>query len=66
MVEPSSDVATASATRKNKTNPGWKYCHPLVEGDTNTIVCNFCEKITKGGITRVKQYLIRKSGNIAA
>ncbi|KAH1225188.1 hypothetical protein GmHk_11G032151 [Glycine max] len=66
MAEPSSDAATASATRKNKTDSGWKYCHSLVEGDTNTIVCNFCEKITKERITRAKQHLIGKSGNIAA
>ena len=66
MAEPSSDVATASATRKNKTDPDWKYCHSLVEGDTNTIVCNFCGKITKGGITKAKQHLIGKSGNVAA
>ncbi|KAH1094864.1 hypothetical protein GYH30_040248 [Glycine max] len=66
MTEPSSDAATASATRKNKADPGWKYCHSLVEGDTNTIVSNFCGKITKGGITRAKQHLIGKSGNIAA
>ncbi|KAL5133726.1 hypothetical protein HKD37_03G007015 [Glycine soja] len=66
MAEPSSDAATASATRKNKADPGWKYYHSLVEGDTNTIVCNFCGKITKGGITRAKQHLIGKSGNVAA
>uniref|UniRef100_A0A0R0H3S6 BED-type domain-containing protein n=1 Tax=Glycine max TaxID=3847 RepID=A0A0R0H3S6_SOYBN len=66
MAEPSSAAATASATRKNKADPGWKYCHSLVEGDTNTIVCNFCGKITKGGITRAKQHLIGKSGNVAA
>ncbi|KAH1221743.1 hypothetical protein GmHk_12G035088 [Glycine max] len=66
MAEPSSDAITASATRKNKADPGWKYCHSLVEGDTNTIVCNFCGKITKGGITRAKQHLIGKSGNVAA
>ncbi|KAG5091249.1 hypothetical protein JHK82_050027 [Glycine max] len=66
MAEPSSDVVIASATRKNKADPGWKYCHSLVEGDTNTIVCNFCGKITKGGITQAKQHLIGKSGNVAA
>ena len=66
MAEPSSDAATASATRKNKADPGWKYCHSLVEGDTNTIVCNFCGKITKGGITRAKQHLVGKLGNVAS
>ncbi|KAL2998119.1 hypothetical protein AAZX31_09G079400 [Glycine max] len=48
MAKPSSNAAT----RKNRTNPSWKYCHPLVEGDTNTVVCNYCGKITKGGTTR--------------
>ncbi|KAL5191644.1 hypothetical protein HKD37_04G010891 [Glycine soja] len=66
MAKPSSDAAIVSATRKNKADPGWKYCHSLVEGDTNTIVCNFYGKITKGGITRAKQHLIGKSGNVAA
>ncbi|KAG4940916.1 hypothetical protein JHK87_044787 [Glycine soja] len=66
MAEPSSDAAIASATRKNKANSGWKYCHSPVEGDTNTIVYNFCGKITKGGITRAKQHLIGKSSNVAA
>ncbi|KAG5016850.1 hypothetical protein JHK82_022495 [Glycine max] len=62
MAEPSSNVAT----RKNRTDPGWKYCHPLVEGDTNTIVCNYCGKITQGRITRAKEHLIGKSSNVAS
>ncbi|KAH1087150.1 hypothetical protein GLYMA_07G163900v4 [Glycine max] len=66
MAEPSSNAATATATRKNRTDPGWRYCHPLVEGDTNTIVCNYCRKITKGGITRAKEHLIGKSDNVAS
>ena len=62
MVEPSCNTTT----RKNRTDPGWKYCHPLVEGDTNIIVCNYCGKITKGGITRAKEHLVWKSGNVAS
>ncbi|KAL5148359.1 hypothetical protein HKD37_13G035408 [Glycine soja] len=42
------------------------YYHPLVEGDTNTIVCNYCGKITKGGITRPKEHLIGKSSSVAS
>ncbi|KAL5183817.1 hypothetical protein HKD37_17G047631 [Glycine soja] len=37
-----------------------------MEGDTNIIVCNYYGKITKGGITRAKEYLIRESGNVAS
>ena len=37
-----------------------------MEGDTNTIVCSYCGKITKRGITRAKKHLIGKSGNVAS
>ncbi|WOL07426.1 hypothetical protein Cni_G16167 [Canna indica] len=50
----------------SRTDPGWKYCHSLDENDTNTIVCNFCGKITRGGITRAKQHLMGKKGNVSA
>uniref|UniRef100_A0A0R0I4P9 BED-type domain-containing protein n=1 Tax=Glycine max TaxID=3847 RepID=A0A0R0I4P9_SOYBN len=62
MTEPSSNAAT----RKNRTKPGWKYCHPLVKEDTNTIVCNYCGKITNGGIMRAKEHLVGKLGNVAS
>ncbi|KAG4946995.1 hypothetical protein JHK87_043002 [Glycine soja] len=62
MVEPSSNAAT----RKNKANPSWKYCNPPMERDTNTIVCNKCGKITKGGIMRAKEHLVGKSGNVSS
>ena len=29
-------------------------------------MCNFCGKVTKVGITRVKEHLIAKPGNVAA
>lgn len=50
----------------NRADPGWKYCHPLTENDTNPIVCNFCQKVIKGGITRAKEHLMGKKGNVAA
>ena len=29
-------------------------------------MCNFCGKVTKGGITRAKEHLMAKPGNVAA
>lgn len=46
----------------NRTDRGWKYCHSMEEGNTNTIVCNLCGKITKGWISRAKQHLMGKRG----
>ena len=37
-----------------------------MEGDANTIVCNYCGKIIKRGITRAKEHLVGKLGNVAS
>ncbi|RVW38640.1 hypothetical protein CK203_077543 [Vitis vinifera] len=37
---------------------GWKYGRLVNEKDLNTIICIFCEKVTKGGIYRHKQHLV--------
>ena len=45
----------AASGRKD---PGWKYACLLNEKDTNTLICIFCDKVTKGGIYRQKQHLV--------
>ena len=41
-----------------KKDPGWKYARLPNEQDLNTIICIFCDKVTKGGIYRHKQHLV--------
>ena len=60
----SNTTIARSNVHPNRTNIGWKYCHLIAENDTNNIVCNYCSKVMKGGITRVKQHLIGKRGNV--
>ena len=36
-------------------DPGWKYAHLVNEKDLNTIICIFCDKVTKGDIYRQTQ-----------
>ncbi|XLR37847.1 hypothetical protein HN51_024611 [Arachis hypogaea] len=55
-------VAAVHATR---IDPGWKYVTVVEEGNTNDTICNFCGKITRGGITREKEHLMIKPGNVA-
>ena len=31
-------------------DPGWIYARLLNEKDTSTLICIFCDKVTKGGI----------------
>ena len=45
----------AASGRKD---PGWKYARLLNEKDTNTLICIFCDKVTKGDIYRQKQHLV--------
>ena len=40
-------TATCGSERKD---PGWKYARLPNEQDLNTIICIFCDKVTKGGI----------------
>jgi len=35
------------------------------ETNLNTIVCNYCGKIMKGGVTRAKKHLMVKKDNVA-
>ena len=37
---------------------GWKYARLLNEKDTSTLICIFCDKVTKEGIYRQKQHLV--------
>ncbi|KAF0906234.1 hypothetical protein E2562_009239 [Oryza meyeriana var. granulata] len=39
------------------TNPGWKYCTLPDKAKKHELKCNFCEKLCKGGITRIKLHL---------
>ncbi|MFQ6630907.1 hypothetical protein Gotur_009733, partial [Gossypium turneri] len=38
---------------------GWRWGEP-VEGGRNNVKCKFCERVIKGGITRLKDHLRRK------
>ncbi|KAL2238042.1 UNVERIFIED_CONTAM: hypothetical protein Sindi_0995900 [Sesamum indicum] len=42
----------------NQKDPGWNYASLPDPNNTNTVKCNFCAKVHKGGITRHKQHLI--------
>ncbi|XLQ99061.1 hypothetical protein S83_065260 [Arachis hypogaea] len=43
---------------------GWKYVSAVEERNTNDTICNFCGKIMRGGITRAKEHLMIKPGNV--
>ena len=55
---------SSRATSTRSSDLGWKYVRPPEENNTNDIGCNFCGKVMKGGITRAKQHLMGKSGNV--
>ncbi|XP_010527565.1 PREDICTED: uncharacterized protein LOC104804899 [Tarenaya hassleriana] len=59
----SQSASTNVAPKRTRKDPGWKYAEAVEENDTNTLVCKFCRKIMKGGITRVKEHLMGKKGN---
>lgn len=49
----------------SRKDPGWKYATQN-PNDKNSITCNFCQKVTNGGIYRAKQHLIGGQRNAKA
>lgn len=41
-----------------RTDPAWKYHHLLDPANTNKMKCNFCNKVTNGGVSRAKKHLV--------
>jgi len=39
-------------------DPGWNYGKRTSETNRNAVECNFCKKVTNGGIFRHKQHLV--------
>ena len=44
-------------------DPRWKYACLVNEKNLNTIICIFCDKVTKGGIYRHRQHLVSRYRN---
>nr|GMC79897.1 Ribonuclease H-like domain containing protein [Ipomoea batatas] len=53
-----------STGAKNRTDPGWNHCVEVVhDGEEKKaykyVKCNYCEKVVKGGVSRLKHHLAR-------
>ena len=51
-------VGSTTTCGSERKDPGWKYARFPNEQDLNTIICIFCDKVTKGSIYRHKQRLV--------
>ncbi|KAK0592203.1 hypothetical protein LWI29_015127 [Acer saccharum] len=52
----------------NRKDPAWKYGVEVGSGEQKgykVIQCNFCDKILKGGVYRMKEHLAGVHGNAA-
>ena len=56
--ENETQVVSTTTCGSERKYSGWKYARLPNEQDLNTIVCIFCDKVTKGGIYRHKQHLV--------
>ncbi|KAF2292499.1 hypothetical protein GH714_024588 [Hevea brasiliensis] len=53
-----SEASTTAKTDNSNKDPAWKYVHLVNPNNRNDVACNFCSKVTKGGIFRAKQHLV--------
>jgi len=44
-------------------DPGWAHCQ-MVGGSRRRVKCNYCYKEISGGVTRLKQHLAGKQGDV--
>ena len=47
--ENETQVGSTTTCGSERKDPGWKYARLPNEKDLNTIICIFCDKVTKGG-----------------
>jgi len=50
--------APSGSSGSGRKDPAWKYNTLPDPKDINSLKCNFCGKITKGGVYRAKQHLV--------
>ena len=55
-VASSSEKAISSPSGKQ--DPSWKYVQVVNPNNINNLKCNFCDRVTKGGILRAKQHIV--------
>lgn len=54
------------STKGLRKDPAWKYAHQANPHDRNAFTCNFCGKISKGGVCRAKQHIVGGYRNVDA
>ncbi|XP_028108499.1 uncharacterized protein LOC114307307 [Camellia sinensis] len=50
----------------NRKDPAWQYAHLVEENNLYKFECNFCGKVSNGGVYRVKQHLVGGYRNVTA
>ncbi|XP_028082295.1 uncharacterized protein LOC114283626 [Camellia sinensis] len=53
-------------SESNKKDSAWQYAHLVKENNLNKFECNFCGKVSNGGVYRVKQHLAGGFKNVTA
>ncbi|GMP99210.1 hypothetical protein CsSME_00046772 [Camellia sinensis var. sinensis] len=53
-------------SESNRKDPAWQYAHLVEENNLNKFECNFCGKVSNGGVYRVKQHLAGGYRNVTA
>ncbi|GKV13629.1 hypothetical protein SLEP1_g24618 [Rubroshorea leprosula] len=65
MESGSTTNSSRSKTSRSDDEIGWKYNKLQDPNNSSRVVCNFCNKVTTGGITRAKRHQIGIKGDVA-
>lgn len=56
----------ATSLKRNSDDPAWEHVECRDPNNKNSIYCKLCRKTFSGGITRAKEHLMHKKGNVTS
>ena len=57
-------MESGGSCKSRKTDPAWKYSVLVDPSNRNNLKCNFCDKLVKAGVSRMKQLLAGEYRNV--
>ncbi|KAL3633296.1 hypothetical protein CASFOL_022823 [Castilleja foliolosa] len=62
-----SNTVNDTSSKGKPKDPGWDHCHYVDPKNRQLgIKCNYCDKVTKGGVSRAKEHLVGGYRNVHA
>jgi hypothetical protein len=62
---PENETEAANLLKRNSDDVGWEFGVLVDPGNKDKVKCKFCDKVSQGGVYRLKQHLAHEGKNVA-